>query len=86
MDRHFNAFYAYRHGNYRDTERERILEDNVTRALMIVLKSSCVLTREFSHEVRGYRYLLALTSTIFRASWKVRTLGSRIAGVFLGSG
>ena len=53
MDRHFNAFYAYRHGNYRDTERERILEDNVTRALMIVLKSSCVLTREFLMKFAG---------------------------------
>ena len=47
MDKHLNIFYAYRHGGYRDTERERILEDNVTRALMIVLRSSCVLTRKF---------------------------------------
>ena len=53
MDKHLNIFYAYRHGNYRDTERERILEDNVTRALMIVLKSSCVLTREFLLKFAG---------------------------------
>ncbi len=53
MDKHLNIFYAYRHGNYRDTERERILEDNVTRALMIVLKSSCVLTREFLMKFAG---------------------------------
>ena len=53
MDKHLNIFYAYRHGGYRDTERERILEDNVTRALMIVLKSSCVLTREFLMKFAG---------------------------------
>ena len=47
MDKHLNVFYAYRHGNYRDTERQRILEDNVTRALIVTLQSSNTLTREF---------------------------------------
>lgn len=47
MDRHLNVFNAYRHGNNRDTERERVLEDNVTRALMVTLQSSRSLTREF---------------------------------------
>ena len=47
MDKHLNTFHAYRHGSSRDSERESVLEDNVTRALMIVLKSSSVLTREF---------------------------------------
>ncbi len=53
LDRHLNIFHAYRHGNLRDSVRERVLEDNVTRALIITLRSSRLLTREFLKEFVG---------------------------------
>ena len=53
MDRHLNIFYSYRQGNFEDAEGERVLEDNVTRALIIVLQSSDLLTQEFLKEFTG---------------------------------
>ena len=50
MDRHLNIFYSYRQGNFEDAEGERVLEDNITRALIIALRSSDLLTQEFLKE------------------------------------
>ena len=53
MDRHLNIFYAYRHGSTADAEGENVLEDNVTRALIITLRSSEELTKAFLKEFTG---------------------------------
>ena len=38
-DRHFNLFYSYDRGSRKDPERISQLEDNITRGLLIVLRS-----------------------------------------------
>ena len=53
MDRHLNIFHAYRQGSTADAERESVLEDNVTRALIITLGSSAELTQAFLKEFTG---------------------------------
>lgn len=52
-DRHLNIFHAYRHGDFEDADGERLLEDNATRALIITLRSSDLLTRKFLEEFTG---------------------------------
>jgi len=53
-DRHLNVFYAYSHGSYEDIGEEKMLEDNVTRALMVTLLSSSGLTSEFLKYFMGF--------------------------------
>ena len=53
MDRHLNIFHAYRQGGFEDADRERVLEDNVTRALIITLRSCDLLTQKFIEEFTG---------------------------------
>ena len=55
MDRHLNIFYAYRQGSFEDAERESVLEDNVTRALIIALRSSPLLTQNFLEKFTGVK-------------------------------
>ena len=54
-DRHLNIFHAYRHGSTTDAEHEIALEDNVTRALIITLRTSDsdLLTERFLSEFTG---------------------------------
>ena len=54
-DRHLNIFHAYRHGSTADAGHEVALEDNVTRALIITLESSELLTRDFLDEFAGVK-------------------------------
>ncbi len=52
-DKHLNIFHAYRHGSTADAEHEQVLEDNLTRALLITLRSCDSLTRKFIKEFTG---------------------------------
>jgi hypothetical protein len=64
MDKHLNVFYAYRQGNPEDVEGERILEDNVTRSLIIALGSSGLLTEQFLEAFTGIRTQSPYTYTL----------------------
>ena len=52
-DRHLNIFHAYRHGDFGDPKDEPILEDNLTRALLITVRSCDSLTQEFIRAFTG---------------------------------
>ena len=52
-DKHLNIFYAYRQGNPDDSQGERVLENNVTRALIVALRSSDFVTKKFLEEFTG---------------------------------
>lgn len=52
MDPRFNVFYSYSQGNLdTDVNEEKVLENNLTRALIITLRSSLVLSQYFFHEL-----------------------------------
>ena len=40
MDRHLNLFHGYAQGDHESLDRGRVLENNVTRALLLLLRSS----------------------------------------------
>ncbi|MGB5024342.1 MAG: hypothetical protein WBO44_03285, partial [Saprospiraceae bacterium] len=50
MDHHLNLYYSYSQGK-RDQESERILENNVTRALLITLKGSNTFRKILFNEI-----------------------------------
>jgi hypothetical protein len=53
MEPRLNVFYSYSQGSFEDIREEKTLEDNVTRALIVTLNSSPVLTSHFLHKFLG---------------------------------
>ena len=51
MDNHLNLFYSYSQGGSDNVEEERIIEDNITRALIITFKENPYFAKTFLKEV-----------------------------------
>lgn len=71
MDRYFNVFYSYAQGGTENLGEEKVLENNVTKALMVVLSHSKALTKEFLRRFlekdeigRSYKYSYSLQTTL----------------------
>lgn len=55
MDNHLNLFYSYSQGGYDNLKEIRVLEDNVTRALIICLNEITGFTNLFLEEILGIK-------------------------------
>ncbi|MBI4331148.1 MAG: hypothetical protein HY673_07705 [Chloroflexi bacterium] len=53
MDKHLNVFHAYAHGKVGDAYGEKLLEDNVTRALITTLHNSPPISKFLIEKVLG---------------------------------
>lgn len=70
MEPRLNVFYSYSQGSFESIHEERVLEDNVTRALIVTLCSSPVLTSRFLHRFLGTRESLGGYYYGLQTSWQ----------------